>query len=134
MEGLTRVVLAGPVGELSTAAEETDSAVALIPAHTIRPTEFVDAINPAMLGFSVRGTTGCRACHKPGVSRISEEPIKITGFPDVSEGRRNTIELFVHANLGEKAEALQFLRTRAGLRSFTLKEGRPDADSRTRKS
>ena len=58
----------------------------------------------------------------------------ITGFPDVSEGRRNTIELFAHAMLGENAEALQFLRTRAGLRRLTLKEGWPDADSRTRKS
>ena len=73
-------------------------------------------------------------CQIPYSPLISEEPTKITGFPDVSEGRRNTIELFAHANLGEKAEALQFLRTRAGLRSFTLKEGWPDADSKTRKS
>lgn len=57
----------------------------------------------------------------------------ILGFPDVCEGCRNTIELFANAILGEKAEALQFLRTRAGLRRLTLKEGRPDADSRTRK-
>ena len=32
----------------------------------------------------------------------------ILGFPDVSEGRRNTIEPFAHASLGDIAEALQF--------------------------
>ena len=46
-----RIVLVGQVGEFLLEAAKTESAVALVSAHTVRPSELADAIKSPKFGL-----------------------------------------------------------------------------------